>query len=475
MLGNCFNPIRGRIFSHLVALCAMLFCQVVSASTEFPYTSYIAGEQVHSYSGPSATGEYRTDRLDRGQRVTIYKQESGWCAIRPPHGSYSWVEGRFVEQVKNGVGRVKQDRAPSYIGTHVQSKHDRVQVELRAGEMLEIMESVETASGLWYKISPPSGEFRWVASSDLTRDPPGQWPDRGTTRPAEGTSNPATSAAPKPLTIEPINLDTAKSATPGIDDWQAANVNRLREDLARNQVSTTPVPIGGQPLVSTPQNPTAPIGTTTTTTPPERMFQTEYEMLEGDISAMLVEDPAAWSLGSLNKRTDEMLSRATSALDRGKVRMLQAKLSRLEELKQRSLDANALAQSKGKTVPGIGAGTPNVQTNNPASNTLNPIAKIIQSDIEQGRFDGIGTLMPVIAKRPNAPKYALVDSNNNIVSLITPSPGVNLEAYVKQPVGVKGERGYIPELRKSHITVTNVTPADPASLARRASEGNIAR
>ncbi len=275
-----------------------------------------------------------------------------------------------------------------------------MQVELQMGEMLEILESVETANGLWYKIAPPSGEFRWVASTDLDREPPGQWPAPGQSIAASGP--PSAAAAPN----LPPSGNSVKPTPSTNEDWQTANLNKWREDAARNQLSTPPMPAGGQPLVLSSQPGAIGSVGAATNVNPERSFQFEYEQLESDIAALLVEDPAAWSFGSLNKRSDELLSRAgIGTRSRARSECCNRSCRVLRIFKQRSLDAKAIAQSKGTPSP-IGAGFTSTRVNNTGWCVTNPIAKLDQANADQGRFDGIGKLMPVLARRANAPKYA---------------------------------------------------------------------
>ncbi len=47
-----------------------------------------------------------------------------------------------------------------------------------------------------------------------------------------------------------------------------------------------------------------------------------------------------------------------------------------------------------------------------------------------------------------------------MVSFISPAPGVNLQPYVGQEVGVSGQRGYMPELKKPHVTAMRVNVID---------------
>jgi hypothetical protein len=223
-------------------------------------------------------------------------------------------------------------------------------------------------------------------------------------------------------------------------------------------------------------------------------IQSQLEALELDLSAMLSEEPTAWSFSSFNQRSDKLLDQAGSALERGKVRIFQNKLARFAEIKQRTLDQQALlatqpTRNKPPATSVVASSTPAsspfalpkqstdwVPGARPGSLIANQglgTAGILRApatinDPVMGRYDAIGKLMPVIAKRPNAPKFALVDANNKVVSFVSPGPGVELQAYVGQQIGVLGVKGYMPELagNPTHITATTVGPTDPAVIAR---------
>ena len=66
----------------------------------------------------------------------------------------------------------------------------------------------------------------------------------------------------------------------------------------------------------------------------------------------------------------------------------------------------------------------------------------------------------MVSPRPNAPTYALLNSDREVVAFITPAPGVNLKAMVGRQVGISGQRGYLPELRKPHITALRAMALD---------------
>ena len=70
----------------------------------------------------------------------------------------------------------------------------------------------------------------------------------------------------------------------------------------------------------------------------------------------------------------------------------------------------------------------------------------------------------MVSQRPNAPQFALVDGSNQVVSFVTPAPGVNLQQYVGKEIGISGERGYIPDLQKPHVTAQRINVIDGTTL-----------
>jgi hypothetical protein len=162
----------------------------------FPYEAYICVDEADVVAGPGAR-YYVTLRLPRGTLVEVYSEEaSGWLAIRPPEGSFSWVPADYVDRHPDRpeVGRVK---APvgSWIGTSVErvAQH-RQQVTLQSGELIRILgeKRVQGPDGeeqTWLKIAPPSGEFRWIHVRDVRRGKPPAVepsPDPSATRPDDG-------------------------------------------------------------------------------------------------------------------------------------------------------------------------------------------------------------------------------------------------------------------------------------------------
>jgi hypothetical protein len=43
---------------------------------------------------------------------------------------------------------------------------------------------------------------------------------------------------------------------------------------------------------------------------------------------------------------------------------------------------------------------------------------------------------------------------------VSPTPGLNLQRYVRKQVGIFGLRGYVPTLNKPHVTAERVVDLD---------------
>ena len=73
------------------------------------------------------------------------------------------------------------------------------------------------------------------------------------------------------------------------------------------------------------------------------------------------------------------------------------------------------------------------------------------------RYDATGLLSQVAPRRDGTPPFVLLDRRGNVVSYVTPAPNINLRPYVDRRIGINGQRGFMPELKKSHITAQRIT------------------
>src|SRR5262245_22397893 len=69
--------------------------------------------------------------------------------------------------VEDGVAEISKPNVAARVGSRLSAQRDVVQVRLKEGEKVAILGRDEREGGLWYKIAPPSGEFRWIQAKDI--------------------------------------------------------------------------------------------------------------------------------------------------------------------------------------------------------------------------------------------------------------------------------------------------------------------
>ena len=181
----------------------------LNANPPVPFEVEILSDEAVYRSGPGEAF-YACSQVARGTRVEVYQQhETGYLAIRPPEGASSWVLARDVAMTdRQGIGRVVRAKTICWIDSDMETAlDDQWQVQLKADELVEILEkravpgeARETAD-YYFRIRPPSGEFRWihprfvgslqrqqVASSALRQEPvqPVQFAEADTNLPTGG-------------------------------------------------------------------------------------------------------------------------------------------------------------------------------------------------------------------------------------------------------------------------------------------------
>jgi uncharacterized protein YgiM (DUF1202 family) len=365
-------------------------------------------------SGPGDTF-YLTDTLPETTEVEVYRRQAdGWCAIRPPANSFSWVFSQNVRLVGDGVAEISKDDAAARVGSRLSAQRDVVQVRLRKGETVAILGRDERDGGLWYKIAPPAGEFRWVQTHDIGLE-------TASDARVERESRVTPASLEEPLEVSPPPLATAPTTN---DQWTAA---KSPPPPIANVMPTTPItPIGA--------------GSASSAELAEHLRELELRL-----SRMVAESPATWNVAPLEQAAEQLLARADTVADREAVKITLGKIDRFAAIQRRYAGGNTTvaATPAGMPITGIGpvpavAGEANTTVATP--------------------YDAVGILRPVVSRRPGAPQFALVNAQGQVVTFVTPSPDVNLQSFIGQQIGVTGSRGYIPEFRRAHVTAGRVTP-----------------
>ncbi|MFM7291154.1 MAG: hypothetical protein ACKO6B_07980 [Planctomycetia bacterium] len=177
-----------RLFVCLVALTGSVVVRADEQASPFPATVRVTASHTYLRAGPG-DDFYPTERLVAGATVEVWAVEpSGYAAVRPVEGSFSWLRAGDVEvavpadaaaPAGRRVGVIVTDGAVSRVGSQLNDLRHVAQVSLEAGERVQVIDEVRIAegrhAGLWVRIEPPSGEFRWAWLSDLEL-PPGVAP-----------------------------------------------------------------------------------------------------------------------------------------------------------------------------------------------------------------------------------------------------------------------------------------------------------
>ena len=392
----------------------------VGAGQTFPYKAYVTTNDVYVRSGPGE-GYYATGKLKSGAEVEIYRHDpGGWCAIRPPAGSFSWVAARYLKPGKDGLAEVIGDRVAARVGSQINESRDTIGVRLERGETVEVLGSKQIGDGdakaTWYKISPPAGDFRWIDGKLLDSDPSAKGK-----RQESGESAPRTRSSRK-ATTPPAKWDPSVNEPAG-----GSSTSGSRRRAGRGPDLAWPVPPPVKPLT------------------PEQ-FQTELDNINTELAIMLAEDPTIWNCTELSRRADMLVEQAQTPVQRGHARVLVNRLAHADDVKRRS-DALGVV-TRDSLRPG---------------GRLTDLSSAPRGNRPPGtedQYDGVGRLTVVHAAKLGAPRYALVDDQGEMITYITPAPGMNLRYYLGRRIGITGVRGTTAENNADLLTAKHVTMLD---------------
>ena len=433
-------------------------CQTPS----FPYKAQVIHEGTFVRSGPGQE-YYPTDTLKKGQIVEVYRHEpGGWYAIRPPEGSFSWVFSKSLDIGADNLARAKEDQVPVVVGSRLKNLQDVVQVYLKEGEEVELLEEEnrEPKGGkeILRKIAPPSGEFRWIWGQDVT---PVNAVSQAET-PSAAMGSDAASGSPPGAASAPTGNSPSGSG-PG------TNPSSLAPSAASPGAVAIPAGAGGLSLGD---------------------FQRQFTQIELELAERVMGEPNGWQLQDLHTRAETLLGQAPDAATRAEARQLLSRIVRFLEV-QRQYGQIALAGRSGPAKPNLPSGvtspaastasaqpmpppsTPSAASGIPGAGQIGMNPALVppnspgQPSGETDRFDAVGRLSRVVSTKPGAPTYALLNEQGEIVSYITPAPGINLRPLEGKWIGVSGVTGLMLEPRAKHVAVKQVAVVEsPTTVLR---------
>lgn len=398
--------------------------------TPLPARVVTAGAVVRS--GP-AESYYPTDSLPEDAIVGVYRREpDGWCAIRPPAESYSWVYAKHVRLVDERLGKIDKDEVPARVGSRLSSRRTAIQVRMHEGETVQLIDQDDRDGKTWYKIAPPAGEFRWVHANDLDfGDSDGdlkKWDRSVTTTSHEEQAQAGTAASDLAPAVE---VEAPPLASTG-------------------EVSAS-VASGSKP--SSTASATTEATSTSTIPPSSAELSQRLDELELRLSRVVAEPAATWNVHSLMQSAEQLLTAADTVADREAVKRTLAKIDQFAAIQRRYTGVSQATAGRSLMPP-------------PASRVAQSPLPVSRPNynLANGQYDAVGVLRPVVSQRPGAPQFALVNEQGEVATFVTAPPDVNLQPYLGRRIGVAGNRGYIPEFHRAHVTAGRVTPLNDRLL-----------
>jgi len=450
--------VQGAVAALLLLTSAATAAEVAA----LPVTVAVSANHAYLRCG-AGDDYYPTERLSTGTDVEVWVIESsGYCAVRPVRGSYSWVLARDVQAESapsdgsaaapgRTTGVVVTDGAVARVGSQLNDLRHVTQVALEAGERVTILEHVRIADGRhagdWVRIEPPSGEFRWARAEDLGL-PPELAP----------TPDPAAEAA---------GLAAAGAAVEALRDAGTAVTQAVAEFDAAAAEPIASEPAGGMTKLLSGWLPrgTNVFDRATPAAPPPAVSAgaaaasgDELADIDLALSLAVTGQSESWNLTPLRERLRLAATRATSQSDRTRAQAIDARLARFESIqaKQHGLQVAAAAPPEPLRLGGMWSSLATLGSR-PVRPGVLPGGQPAGGQptwTPPDQMETTGRLATVISRRPDAPRWAVVDNANNVIAFVTPQPGVDFGPLVGQQVSVRGARGYMPEYKRPYLVAS---------------------
>ena len=396
--------------------------QIKAEEPSAAVSTVLARAGCKAYSGPSE--QYpATNLLEAGAELRVFRQQGEWLAIQPPASAYSWVDRRFVKINEDKTGEVTAEGATSRLGSQFEERRNVYQVRLHRGERLALLGGDD---GRWLRIAPPAGEFRWVRLDQVD--------------------------SRKQLSTNSKNSDAVTSARSESTEQKSTSAEAFVETSAALQ--QPPKDASNETEVTDgvlPETRILDIGYQGASAPHEPAFRSREESVDfsAELSAIdlaiaeqLLKPRTQWRLDELANRAKIVAHAADSAEQRGKAAILSERVERLQRVRS---GYNYLAMARGGTL---------------ARQDAKPISELADKRSSVGyepEYDGVGRLRPVLASRGDAAKFALENDRGDVVCYITPPQGTDLSRYAGQRIGVRGKKGFVPQMNARHIHANSIT------------------
>lgn len=404
-----------------------------------PYVAVVNTDEATVRSGPGMQ-YYSTQKLPTGTKVNVYRHDpGGWAAISPPANSFSWVMGKYVQVDSDEKATINADQVNARVGSQFSDIRDVIQVKLNQGQQVYIRDAkllrVGQSGQTWYKIEPPSGEFRWIRLQDLAKEAkveaaaPVAIQSPPDLPPAKMPTQPPVNPDEQPLKVvqdnwEPSQKTQQTSGSPSQD--ATVRQTTFQERLTETVEDAMPIAI-----------------------PPESISPNAAEALERErelrllshkLSRTVTEPPKTWYFDDLYAEAETILDEAQTGHVRSLARELLQEIDRFDKVKreyrQFDLEGYTAGEMPKEFAPKTQFASQRSQPDEPTTEEVELPTKETAAD--DSRLDGIGRLAPLYSSEFGAPRYALLSDDGERKFYVTPGPGSKLTKYIGKEVGIIG-------------------------------------
>src|SRR5438132_1394055 len=178
-----------------------------------PTSIKITLPEVMVRSGPSPEF-YATSKLHKGEAVSVlHKEDTGWLAIVPPSGSFSWIDTRLLVPNGPNAAIVSAAEAQVWAGSRLDNSEPTVsRKKATKGTLLTVIGKPQRArDGMRLPIQPLPGEVRYIPAEAIRPNAAPQQLAAAAPEQSKLASAPAGFAAPGPATAGSAAVPTAAS------------------------------------------------------------------------------------------------------------------------------------------------------------------------------------------------------------------------------------------------------------------------
>ena len=373
-----------------------------------PFTARIILPNAEVRSGPGSDSKlYGTNNLKAGDVITVVQERTdGWLAIRPPDGSFSWVQSKYLQRIvatqPNYLVQTNDgNKVPVYIGSAVlNTKPTLESARLTRGSQVKSLGAAQSdGKENWIPIVPPENELRYIRCEAIGKQA------------VQANPTPAAVPATPPNPVSSSAIVNANSAVPNCDANQRWSQAISAETAGQ---STEAIRLYSQ------------IG---------QDFACSQPMFASQAYGR-----AVWLRDCASK---------------GKTNTVQACAPGQPKLTNKALvQAVSNSQNNAPTAP---IGSAPVANMVPQSNGPSPTPV---KSINSGSGSGMGPGFLRKAGRPQSyePSYYIESQQGRPLIYLAPAPGQNLDLFINQRVEVSGPTTYRSDMRAYVMTVYQIQP-----------------